>query len=143
MGFEIKRVDVWVGELEDRPGALSSKLATVYVTGEADLDFVIARPLREKPGRGVLYVAPLEGEKRVRAAQDAGLHKSQSVHVLRLEGPDHPGLIAGVAGTLAQADINIAGLSAAAAKRNAIIYVRFATDDDVNKAADVLRKHLA
>ena len=142
MGFEIKRVDVWVGELEDRPGALSSKLATVFMVGEADLDFVIARPLQDKPGHGMLYVAPLESEKQAQAAQDAGLHKSQSVYVLRLEGPDHPGLIAGIAGTLSQADINITGLSAAATKRNAIIYVRFVAKEDVTRAADVLRKHL-
>lgn len=139
MPFEITPVDVWTGELEDRPGALASKLAHIQVAAGANLEFAIARPLVEKPGFGVLYIAPLVGEKQRRVAEEIGLHRSSSIHAIRLVGPDRPGLIAGIAGTLAQADINITGLSAAAAEGRAIIYLRFESAEKAGEAAEVLR----
>lgn len=139
MSFEITPVEVWVGELEDRPGALASKLAHIQVAASANLEFAIARPLMEKPGFGVLYIAPLVGEKQQRVAREVGLHRSISIHAIRLVGPDRPGLIAGIAGTLAQADINITGLSAAAAEGRAIIYLRFESAQKASEAAETLR----
>jgi len=141
--FSITRMDVWAGELEDRPGALSSRLATIMMIGEADLDFVVVRPLNHKPGRGVLFIAPLEGPEQTKTAEDAGLRKSNSMFVVRLEGPDHPGLAAGVAGTLARADVNITGMTAAATKGNALIYLRFTTEREADAAIELLKTSLA
>lgn len=138
MAFEITPVDVWAGELEDRPGALASKLAKIIMIAEADLEFVLLRPLCEKPGRAVLFLAPLIGPEQTQAAEDAGLHKCDSMHVLRLVGPDRRGLAAGIAGELEHADVDVAGLTAAATHGNVVIYIRFATAEDVAAAAKVL-----
>jgi hypothetical protein len=140
MGFELTKVDVWAGELQDRPGALAEKLTAIMDAG-ANLDFVIVRPLGEKPGLGVLYVAPLHGDQQTRAAGEAGLSRT-GIHALRAEGPDKPGLGAGIAKTLADAGINVAGLSAAAVSDRALFYVRFGSNDDLVKATQVLTKHL-
>jgi hypothetical protein len=140
MGFEMTKVDVWVGEIEDRPGALATKLEAVMRAG-ADLDFMIARPLADRPGTGVLFIAPLYGAEQFRAAEDVGLKKS-SIQVLRIEGPDRPGLGAGVARTLAEARINIRGLSGAALGDRCLFYVRFDSNDDVVQAAQILTQIL-
>ncbi len=108
MPFEITKVHVWVGEIEDRPGALAAKLQAILSTG-ANLDFIIVRPMTEKPGTGILYVAPLQWAEEIKAAEDFGLKRSR-IHVLRVSGPDRPGLAAGIAHTLAQAGLNIRGL---------------------------------
>ncbi len=141
MGFEITKVDVWVGELEDRPGALCEKLGAVMRAG-ANLEFMIVRPLSEGPGRGVLFIAPLRGEDQARAAEEVGLRKSR-VQVLRIEGPDRPGLGAGIACTLANAGINIRGLSASALGERCLFYIRFDSDTDLVRAAQLLTRELA
>jgi hypothetical protein len=141
--FEIARVQVWVGELEDRPGALASKLAHLMTAGGANLEFIIARPLKDQPGRGLLYVAPLLKPEATRIARDIGLHPSETIHALRLAGPDRPGLVAGIAGTLAESGINITGLTAAATQGRAIAYLRFSSPADADAAATVLTPALA
>lgn len=139
MPFQISEVDVWAGELENRPGALASKLAHIMQVAGASLEFVIARPAHDKPGAGVLFVAPLDDERQARIAEEVGLHKTRSIHALRLTGPDHPGLAAGIAGTLSAASINVTGMTAAAVDGRAVIYIRFATPDDAAHAAAILK----
>lgn len=141
MAFEITRVDVWVGEVEDRPGALCDKLAAVMRAG-ADLDFMIARPLAEGPGSGVLFLTPLHGGEQMRAAEEVGLRKSQ-VQVLRVAGPDRPGLGVGITGTLAEAGINIRGLSASVVGDRSLFYLRFDAQDELVRAAQILTQKLA
>jgi hypothetical protein len=140
MGFEITKVDVWVGEIEDRPGALSAKLEAVMRAG-ADLDFMIARPLATGPGAGVLFIAPLHGAEQTGAAEEVGLRKS-GIQVLRVEGPDRPGLGAGLTSTLARAGVNIRGLSGTALGDRGLFYIRFDSSDDVVRAAQILTRTL-
>jgi hypothetical protein len=142
MAFEITRVDVWAGEIEDRPGELARKLATLQRAG-ADLEFSIVRPVAKSGGRGVLFVAPLVGTEQTQAAEEAELAKADSLHVLRLVGPDRPGLLAGIAQTVANAGLNIDGLSAAAMAERCVIYLRFASDEAARKAAQVLTASLS
>ncbi len=137
MAFEITRADVWAGEIEDRPGALAEMLESLQRAG-ANLDFVIVRPSAGLPGTGVLFVAPLHGPQQILAAEQMGLKKSASMHVLRLVGPDRPGQGAGIARALADAGLNINGLSAAAVEDDSLFYIRFDTDADAKRAAQIL-----
>lgn len=141
MPYEITRIDVWSAELEDHAGALADKLAAVMSVG-ANLDFVIVRPTAEKPGRGVLFLAPLIGREQTDAAAGAGISKA-NIHALRIIGPDRPGLTAGIAKTLADAKINIAGLSGAGLADKSLFYIRFASAEDLGKATEVLAAKLA
>ena len=52
MNLIAEHEDVWVASLEDKPGALGNKLATLADAG-ADLGFIIARRAPNKPGTGV------------------------------------------------------------------------------------------
>ena len=141
MAFEITREEVWAGEVEDRPGGLADSLEALMRAG-ANLDFVIVRPSAGLPGTGVLFVAPLRGPQQTKAAEEIGLRKSATMHVLRIVGPDRPGQGAGIARALAEAGLNIGGLSAAAIEDRAIFYIRFDTDADAKRAAQVLTAKL-
>ena len=142
MAFEITRVDVWAGEIEDRPGGLAGKLEAVMRAG-ANLDFVIARRQPEKPGTGVVFLAPLRGPEQTQAAADAGLKVASGLHSIRVEGPDRPGLGAGITKTLSDAGINVRGLSAAAIGDRCVFYVAFESDDAAVRATQVLTPTLA
>jgi hypothetical protein len=139
MNFKVAKVDVWAGEIEDRPGALAEKLEALKNTG-ANLEFVIAR--RDKPGKSVVFLAPLKGAAQTRAARQARLVKTTSLHSLRLEGPNQRGLGALITRALADAGINLRGLSAAALKRSHVTYFAFDRAEDARRAGPILKKAL-
>ncbi len=88
--MQVERLDTWAASLKDEPGGLAEKLKALREAG-ANLEFVIARRTPETPDAGVLFVIPLKGAGQVRAAKQAGFAKSDSLHSVRLEGPDKPG----------------------------------------------------
>ncbi|MBU0637703.1 MAG: amino acid-binding protein [Planctomycetes bacterium] len=142
MAFEITKVDVWAGEMEDRPGTLARKLDAVTQAG-ANLDFVIARRQPDKPGTGVVFLAPLQGAEQTGAARSAGIQKAAGLRSIRIVGPDRPGLGATIAKTVGQAGINMRGLSAAAVGDRCVTYIAFESDEDAAKAIQVLAPALA
>ena len=142
MSVSITKVDVWAGEIMDQPGGLASKLGAVAKAG-ASLEFLVARRSPDQPGKGVVFVAPLKGAAQTKAAAGAGLSKAVGMYSLRLEVPDKPGLGAKVAQAVADAGINLRGLSAAALGRKCVVYFSFDSDADAKKAATTLKKALA
>lgn len=143
MAFEITMVDVWTCELEDRPGALADKLETLQRAG-TNLEFAIVRPSGDvMSSTGLLFVAPVVGPQQTGAATEAGLEKNASLHALRIVGPDRPGLVAGIARTLADARINIVGLWAASLAEGSALYIRLESNTEARRAAQLLTPRLA
>jgi hypothetical protein len=141
MAYAISRVEIWAGEIEDRPGALAQQLECLARAG-ANLEAVILRPAAPLSGTGVLFVAPLIGDEQERAARHLGLRETRSIRAVRVEGPDRPGLIAHVARLLADAGMNISGLSSGVAAGHGVHYLRFDTEDDAEQSAALLRERL-
>lgn len=141
MAYNVKKVDVWAGEIADRPGGLASTLAAVNKSG-ANIEFVVARRAPDKPGTGVVFLAPVKGAKQKAAAQQAGLATSESLHSVRVEGPDRAGLGAKMTDALAAAGINVRGISAAALGRRAVSYLAFDSAADSDSAVRILKKTL-
>jgi hypothetical protein len=139
MNWKVSKIDVWAGVLEDRPGTLAEKLETLE-KARANLEFVIAR--RDQPGKSVVFLAPLKGAAQTRAARGAGLAKAASLYSLRLEGPDRRGLGALITRALADAGINLRGLSAAALGRRHVTYFAFDQAEDARRAGPILKKTL-
>ena len=96
----------------------------------------------DKPGKGVVFLTPVRGAKQTRAAIDAGLGTTDSLHSLRVEGPDRPGLGTKMTRALADAGINLRGLSAAALGRKSVAYFAFDSANDAANAIKLLRKAL-
>jgi hypothetical protein len=141
MAYTVSRVKVWAGEIEDRPGGLADKLEALGKAG-ANLEFVISRRAPEKPGTGVVFLAPLRGAKQTRVAGEAGMQTTDSLHSVRVEGPDRPGLGAKMTRALADAGINLRGVSAASLGRRSVTYFAFDSEQDATKAIQILRKTL-
>src|SRR6202162_3397912 len=91
MGFNLDRIHVWSGEVADEAGGVAAKLSMLAQAG-ANLEYVYTRRTPEKPGTGVLYVAPVTGPMQVRAAKAAGLAETNDPIVLRVEGDNSAGL---------------------------------------------------
>ncbi len=141
MAYSIKKVEVWAGEVADRPGGLADKIDALSGAG-ANLEFVIARRSPDKPGTGVVFVTPIKGTKQKRAAQSAGLGTTDSLHSVRIDGPDKAGLGTKMTKALADAGINLRGISAAALGRRTVSYFAFDSAADAENAVRVLKKAL-
>jgi hypothetical protein len=129
MDLLVEREDVWAASVDDKPGALAAKLSTLNDAG-ADLGFIIVRRAPEKPGTGVAFVTPLRGDREVRAATAAGFTVTSSLHSVRVEGPDEPGVAASLAKAIGDAGINMRGFS------GAVLGTRFVAHVGVDSAED-------
>ncbi|UCG32764.1 MAG: ACT domain-containing protein [Phycisphaerales bacterium] len=141
MPYQIMREEVWVGEIEDRPGGLADKLEPL-LEAEASLDFMIARRAHDKPGITKLFVAPLLGEGAARAAEKLGLSKWTTAASVCVEGLNRPGLAAAIARTLGNAGINMRGVSGARLGDRAQVHIAFDNAADADKAINILNKAL-
>ena len=138
MGLTAKRVDVWAASIDDQPGGLAGKLAPLAGAG-ADLEFVIARRAPDKPGTGVVFITPVEGDVQAEAAAGAGFAVAESLHSLRVEGANAPGIGARMTKQLAEAGINLRGLSAAVIGERFIMYLALDTAEDAERAMSLLQ----
>jgi len=139
MDLIVKSIDVWVTGIKDQAGALANKLSALAQAG-ANLDFIISRRAPEKPGEGVVFVAPLRGDAEIAAATEVGFRVSSSLHSVRVNGPNEAGVAAKLTRTLADAGINLRGFSAAALGSRFIIYLALDTREDAAKAMQVLEE---
>ncbi|MBE0534420.1 MAG: ACT domain-containing protein [Phycisphaerae bacterium] len=134
----VERVDVWAASIVDEPGSLFRVLKGLREAG-ADLDFVVARRAPEAPGTGVVFVTPLRGDREVDAATELGFNVASSLHSVRIEGENRPGAAAELTEKLAEAGINLRGLSAAVIGPRFILYIALDTGEDAAQAEKVLR----
>jgi hypothetical protein len=138
MSYTVNTVDVWMGEIEDRVGGLAAKLGPLADTG-ADLQMVIARRQPHQRGKGVLFVGPVTGARARRAATAAGLAESADMAALRVEGPNRPGEGSRLTRLLADAGLNLRGISAAVLGNKFVALLAFDSAADAGKAARLLR----
>jgi len=141
MAYSVKKVEVWAGEIADCPGGLADKIQSLSNAG-ANLEFLIARRAADKPGTGVVFVTPIKGAKQKNAAQGTGFALTDSLHSVRVDGPDKAGLGGKMTKAVADAGINLRGLSAAALGRRSVSYLAFDSAADADSAVGILRKAL-
>ena len=138
MGLTAERVDVWAASIQDQPGGLAQKLAPLAEAG-ADLEFAVARRAPDKPGTGVVFVTPLRGDAQTAAAKTAGFDIADSLHSVRVEGDNQPGIGAQISKSLADAGVNLRGLSAAVIGGRFIMYLALDTAEDAETALSLLK----
>jgi hypothetical protein len=139
MDLLVERVDVWAATIEDSPGGLATVLAALREAG-ADLQSIIARRAPEKPGTGVVFVTPLQGDQQIDAAAQVGFNVTRRLHSVRVMGRDRPGRAAELALKLADAGINLRGFSASVIGNQFVAYVAVDSLDDANRAIEALTK---
>jgi len=135
----VEHVDVWAANIEDRPGGLAGVLATLRDVG-ADLQFIIARRAPQEPGRGVVFITPLQGDREIATAAGVGFNVTQTLHSVRVMGRDRPGAAAELTQKLADAGINLRGFSASVIGSQFVAYVAVDSLDQANKVLEILNK---
>ena len=138
----VERAEVWAASMEDKPGGLADKLSALAEAG-ADLGFVIARRSPEQPGTGVVFVTPLRTDEEIDAAANVGFALAGSLHSVRIEGDNEPGLGARITETLAEAGLNLRGLSAAVVGKRFVAHLALDKAEDADKAISLLEDVLA
>jgi hypothetical protein len=132
----VERVDVWAASIEDRPGQLAHLLTELREAG-ADLQFIISR--RAEPGKGVVFVTPLRGDREIAAAAQVGFNVAHTLHSVRVMGPDRPGVAAELTRKLADGGINLRGFSLSVIGRQYLAYAAVDSLEDANKVIEILK----
>jgi hypothetical protein len=139
MALKVSKADVWAVTIDDRPGGAAEKLETLSKAG-ANLEMLLARRTAEQPGKGVMFVTPLKGKKAVEAAQQSGMGKPDTIHSVRVEGGDKPGLGSKIARALSDAGINFRGMSAVAIGSKFVSFIALDSAEDQTRAIAALKK---
>jgi hypothetical protein len=137
MAFKLDRMHVWAAEVADQAGGVAAKLATLAQAG-CNLEYIYTRRQADKPGTGILYVAPVTGPMQLRAARAAGLAETDNPVVLRVEGDNSAGLAHRLTQSWALAGLSLQGLMMSVLGNKFIGYVCFDTVADSNRAAAIL-----
>jgi len=138
MPYDISKVDVWTREIDDTAGSLAAVLEPLANAG-VDLSFLIARRRTLVPGKGVVFLGGITGTKGTKAAAAAGLNKATDITGLRVEGANKPGDCHRVTRLLADAGLNLRGLSASVIGKKYVSILAFDSADDAAKATKLLR----
>lgn len=138
MDLLVEQVEVWAAGIPDKPGGLASVLTTLRDAG-ADLQLIIARRSPDRPGEGVVFVTPLQGDREMMAAAVAGFNTAQKQHCVRVMGHNQPGIAAALTEDLAEAGINLRGFSAAVIGSQFVAYVAVDSQAEADKATSVLK----
>ena len=133
----VEQVDVWAATIEDKSGALAFVLAELREAG-ADLQSIIAR--RAEPGKGVVFVTPLRGDREIAVAAQVGFNVAYTLHSVRIMGRDRPGIGAELTQKLADGGINLRGFSASVIGTQFLAYAAVDSLDDANKVIEILEK---
>jgi hypothetical protein len=134
----VERVDVWSASITDKTGGLSWLLKGMDEAG-ADFNFIIARRTPENPGSGVVFVTPIRGDREVKAASTLGFSVTRSVAAVCIEADNKPGATARLTGLIADAGINIRGLSVAVIGTRSVAYIGFDSSNDAETAVSTLQ----
>jgi len=134
-----ERVDVWAAPIQDKPGGLADVLGILREAG-VDLKFIIARRAPDQPGKGVLFVTPLQSDGEIRAAAQVGFNVTHSLYSVRVMGRDRPGIAAELTQKLADASINLRGFSAAVIGTQFVAYLAVDSLQDANTAVEIFKE---
>jgi hypothetical protein len=137
MSFKLDRVHVWAGEVADEAGGVAAKLSLLAHAG-TNLEYIYTLRQADKPGTGILYVAPVTGPLAVRAARSAGLHEENAPIVLRVEGDNAAGLGHRLTQQWAVEGLSLHGLMMSVLGEKFVGYVSFDSVADANRAATIL-----
>lgn len=139
MALQIEKIKVWSTELEDRAGAVAEKLSVLADAG-TNLKFVLARRQPDKPGKGLLFVYPLQGKKQEAAARKAQFSATTDLVGVRVEGTNKPGLGYRMTAAIARAGINLRGLAASVIGNKFTVFFAFDNLSDADLGIKELRK---
>ena len=140
MAYQIKKADVWAIDIPNRAGTLARVLDPLAKAG-AQLEFLVARKVDESTSR--VFLAPIKSPRQKKVAQSIGVAPTRSMHCLRIEGPDRKGLGADLTRAVADAGVNLRGISAAAVGKKTVTYLAVESEQALKEAQRAAKKALS
>ena len=138
MKLKMSQIDVWAAEIQDEPGGLARTLRAVADHG-ADLDCVLARRTPEHDRKGVVFMTTTNDREQLDNASQTGLHRVTHLATLKIEGTDHPGIGADLTRIVADAGVNMHGLTATVIGRHFVCYASFDSVADMKTALGAIK----
>jgi hypothetical protein len=138
MAITVKKVTLWRGEVENKPGALGKVLAPIAEAG-ADLQIVMGYHYHGAGEKAVVELYPVSGKKAKTAAQGVGLSAS-SIPTLLVEGKNRAGFGAAISQAIAEAGINVGFLVAQVIGPKFSAVIGFEDEAACLKAASLIKK---
>jgi hypothetical protein len=139
MALKANKVDVWAIEIRDEPGELARVLETISQSG-GNIEGVIARRQADKFRAGIVFLTPIKGKKAEAAARAIGGEPGESLSTLRVEGSNTRGVGAKMMRAIADAGINVRGLSVTTSGKSFAAYIGLDSNADADRAAKILKK---
>lgn len=140
MAVTVKKITLWRGRIEDRPGTLAGVLEPL---AGAKTDLQVLMGYRE-PGQtqAVVELYPVSGTKATLGARGAGLSPAAQPSLL-VSGDNRAGVGHAMARALGDAGININFLVAQTAGRKYSMVCGFDSEADAASAAKLIKKAAA
>ncbi len=140
MAVSVKRIALWRGKIEDRPGTLADVLEPVAAS-RSDLQVVMG--YREPGGaQAVVELYPVASKKVASALMGKGLRPA-GIPSLLVTGDNRPGLGHAMARALGDAGLNVSFLVAQTAGRKFSAVFGFASETDAAGAVTLIKKAAA
>ena len=128
MKHTTERMKVWQARMDDQPGQVARLLRALADAGQ-ELEFMLVR--RDSDGTGLVFLAPISNPG---VAKSMDLEESADVHALRGTAPNRKGLGAEIMEIIADAEINLRGVSAHASERSSSTWLAFDSAKDARDA---------
>ncbi|HSB60137.1 MAG TPA: hypothetical protein VLI67_00360 [Vicinamibacteria bacterium] len=137
MAVSVKKIALWRGKIEDRPGTLAEVLEPI-AAGKGDLQVVMGY---REPGatQSVVELYPVAGKKVAAALMGKGLGPA-GIPSLLVTGDNRPGMGHAMARALGEAGINMSFLVAQTAGRKFSAVFGFGSEADADRAGKLIKK---
>jgi hypothetical protein len=136
----VSRIDTWVATIDDCVGGLRDKLASLAMA-HVDLELMIGRRASDNPNKALVFIAPVN-EQEVRLVEEAGFHRSLSLHSLRVIGHNERGAAYLIAKAISDKALTMRGISAAVLDDRFVMYLAFDSESDATTAMERLSQPL-
>jgi len=141
MAVSVKKITLWRGKIQNRPGALAEVLEPL-AAARSDLQVVMGYREPGEQVEAVVELYPVAGRKLTKAVESAGLTASK-IPTLLVSGDNRPGLGHAIARTIADSGINLSFLVAQVVGRKYSAVFGFENDDAAAQALKLIRKAAA
>jgi hypothetical protein len=138
MALTVKKITLWRGEVDNKPGVLDGVLAPLAAAG-VDLQVVMGYRYPGHDDKAAIEACPVSGRKAIAAARDAGLGAS-AIPTLLVQGDNKPGLGHAIAEAIAGADINVGFLVAQVIEKKFSAVIGFDDEGQSRKAVSLIKK---
>ena len=139
--FTIKKFSIWSTEIDDVAGSTTG-LFKILADAGADIEFSLSRPLGDRPGKAILFLAPIKGKKQEEAAKEADFVLRSDVVGVQVQGPSRVGGNFRLTAAIAHEDLTVRALVTTVDGERFTTIFAFQNEADADRGVKVLHKVL-